>query len=262
MASSTDRTEYVPALAGLAGIADPDDADLPRLFGLLSRTAPGAQRDEVEKTIAQVCSKLPAGTSSAQPVLAWLKEHPTERLVLSLPLLGRLGGSESLTAIEAELKSKDPSTADAALRGLCNWPAAEVADKLSSLAVSGADKRTRRRALRAYVRVVSLPSQRPESDTLAMLQTAMKQAEEPEDRTLVLERAATVRTMECIRWLASFLDDPACAQQACQSLVELAHHRELRHPNIAEVGPILEKVATISKDSAIAERANRYRLGL
>ena len=40
MASSKDRTEYVPALAGLAGIADPDDADLPRLFGLLSRTAP------------------------------------------------------------------------------------------------------------------------------------------------------------------------------------------------------------------------------
>jgi HEAT repeat protein len=261
-AASKDRNAYLPALAGLAGIADPDDADLPRLFGLLSRTAAGAHRDEVEKTIAQVCNKLPEGTSPAQPVLAWLKEHPTERLVLSLPLLGRLGGPESLTAIEAELPSKDPSTADAALRGLCNWPTAEVADKLSSLAVSGADKRTRRRALRAYVRVVSLPSQRPESDTLTMLQTAMKQAEEPEDRTLVLERAATVRTMECIRWLASFLDDPACAQQACQSLVELAHHRELRHPNIAEVGPILEKVATISKDSAIAERANRYRLGL
>ncbi len=261
-AASKDRSAYLPALAGLASIADPDEADLPRLFGLLSRTAAGAHRDEVEKTIAQVCNKLPEDTSPAQPVLAWLKEHPTERLVLSLPLLGRLGGPESLAAIEAELPSKDPSTADAALRGLCNWPTAEVADKLSSLAVSGVDKRTRRRALRAYVRVVSLPSQRPESDTLAMLQTAMKQAEEAEDRTLILERAATVRTMECMRWLASFLDDPACAQQACQSLVELAHHRELRHPNIAEVGPILEKVATISKDSAIAERANRYRLGL
>ena len=51
-------------------------------------------------------------------------------------------------------------------------------------------------------------------------------------------------------------------QKACESLVELAHHRELRHPNLTEVGPILVKVASISKDPAIAERANRYRLGL
>ena len=261
-AASKDRNAYLPALAGLAGIADPDDADLPRLFGLLSRTPAGAHRDEVEKTIAQVLGKLPADASAAGPILAWLQEQPAERLVLSLPVLGRVGGAEALAAIEAELASKDAAKADAALRGLCNWPNAEVADKLSSLATSSADKRVRRRALRAYIRVVSLPSQRPEAETLGLLQTAMKQAEEPEDRTLVLERAATVRTMECVRWLASYLDDPTCAQQACVSLVQLAHHRELRHPNMAEVGPILEKVASVSQDPAIAERANRYRLGL
>ena len=222
----------------------------------------GAQRDEVEKTIAQVCSKLPADTSPAQTGPGVAQEQTAERLVLSLPLLGRLGGPESLTAIEAELQSKDPSTADAALRGLCNWPTAEVADKLSSLAVSGADKRTRRRALRAYIRVVSLPSQTTGirySRHAADCHEASRGNRGPHAR---FGAGRHVRTMECIRWVASFLDDPACAQQACQSLVELAHHRELRHPNIAEVGPILEKVATISKDSAIAERANRYRLGL
>lgn len=261
-AASKDRNAYLPALAGLAGIADPDDADLPRLFDLLSRTPAGAQRDEVEKTIAQVLGKLPSEASAARPILAWAQEQPAKRLALSLPLLGRVGGPEALATIEAELASKDPATADAALRGLCNWPNAEVADKLSSLATSSEDKRVRRRTLRAYIRVVSLPSQRPEAKTLDLLQTAMQQAEEPEDRKLVLERAATVRTMECVRWLASYLDDPACAQQACESLVQLAHHRELRHPNMAEVGPILERVATVSKDPAIAERANRYRLGL
>ena len=203
----------MPALAGLAGIADPDDADLPRLFGLLSRTSAGAHRDEVEKTIAQVLGKLPTDASAAQPILAWLQEQPAERLVLSLPLLGRVGGPEALAAIESGLSSEDAATADAALRGICNWPNAEVADKLFVLASGKGDKRVQRRALRAYVRVISLPSQRAEAETLAMLQTAMKQADEAEDRALVLERAASVRTMECFRWVASYLDDPQCAAE-------------------------------------------------
>ena len=68
--------------------------------------------------------------------------------------------------------------------------------------------------------------------------------------------------LECVRWVAGYLDDASLAQAACAAIVELAHHRELRHPHMDEFGPILDKIANVSKDATIVERAKRYRLGL
>ncbi|MHB8969712.1 MAG: HEAT repeat domain-containing protein [Pirellulaceae bacterium] len=262
LAASNDPAVYGPVLEGLGRIADPDPSDLPRLVGLLYQTRPGTHRDEVEKTIAIVCNKLPADQDRAAAVLDLLPDADAARIILCLPLLGRLGGAKALQAIDAHMDSANKEAAEAAVRALCNWPTAEVADRLASLAAHSAEKCHRRWALRALVRVISLPSDRSPDQTLALLQTAMKQAEEAGDRSLVIERAASVRTIECLRWLAGYLDDPQLTQSACQSIVELAHHRELRHPHMDEFRPVLEKVAAKSTDATVVERANRYRLGL
>ncbi len=110
--------------------------------------------------------------------------------------------------------------------------------------------------------MVTLKSDRPEAETLGMLQQAMKRADNAEDRQLVLVRASTVRTLETVTWVAGYLDNPELAQAACESIVELAHHRFLRHPNMDRFGPLLDKVSKLSRDPAIAERAKKYRLGL
>ena len=167
-----------------------------------------------------------------------------------------------MTKIEASLKSSNKAIHEAAVRAFCNWPNAEVADKLLKVATDSDDRAHRRMALRAYIRVVSLKSERPEAETLAMLKNAFKLAAGVDEKRLAIQRASTVRTMETVAWLAQFLDDAELAQAACASLVELAHHRFLRHPNMKTFGPILEKVAEISDDPAIVERAKRYRLGL
>ena len=95
-----------------------------------------------------------------------------------------------------------------------------------------------------------------------MLQDSVQLAESADEKRLALERASTVRTMETVTWIAQYLDDPELGQAACNAIVELAHHRFLRHPNMKHFGPILEKVVRISKDPSVVERAKRYRLGL
>ena len=95
-----------------------------------------------------------------------------------------------------------------------------------------------------------------------MLQKAMKLAKNAEDQQWVLSRASTVRTMDTVAWIAEYLDDPNLGQAACQAIVELAHHRFLRHPNMDRFGPLLEKVSRTSKDPSVVERAKKYRLGL
>lgn len=262
LATQDDPAVYGPALDGLRGIADPDQHDIPRLVNLLLKTTPGKHRDEVEKTLLIVSEKTPAGTDRAEAVLAALAKVDPSQAPNYLPLLGRLGGPKARKQIETALTSTDADVKSAAVQALCNWPNAEVADRLLDLATRTDNESHQRRALRAYVRVVTLKSDRPETQTLAMLQNAMKLAKASDDQRLIVERAGTVRTMESVEWVAPFLDDPALAQAACVALVELAHHRFLRHPNMNRFGPILEKVSRTAKDPQIVERAKRYRLGL
>ncbi len=262
LAEADDPETYTLALFGLHTIADPDQHDIPRLVKLLLRSRPGRHADEVERTIVLVCEKLPAGAGRTELVLESLRGVPESDLPKYLPLLGRLGGAEARRRIDAGLAHADPSVREAAVRALCNWPDAAVADELLAMARGDENRTYRRWALRAFVRVASLKSNRPEADTVAMLQEAMRLAEHDEDRGLVLERAGNVRTMEAVEWIAPHLDNPAVAQAACRALVELAHHRFLRHPNMDRFRPILQRIAAIADDPFVADRAARYEQGL
>jgi HEAT repeat protein len=262
LAANEDPRTYEPALEGLRRIADPDKHDVPRLVSLLLKVPQGRQHDEVERTILRVCEKLPAGDDHAALVLAAVAKIPATDSPKYLPLLGRLGGAKALQIVETSLKHDSPEIKQAAVRALCNWPNPTVADRLWDLATHSDDAACRRSALLAYVRVVTLKSDRPQAETLAILERAMKQTQEPDVKQWVLTRASTVRTMDAVAWIAGYLDDPELAQTACHSIVELAHHRFLRHPNMDRFGPLLDKVSRTASDPAVAERAKKYRLGL
>ena len=261
IAGQEDPKAYEPALEALQGIADPDDSDITRLVKLLLAVQ-GRQREAVERTIFLVCEKSPDAAGRAKPVLAALAKVDASELPKYLPLLGRFGGPEIMKTIDASLANEKPEVKAAAMRALCNWPSVEVADRLWTLANDGNNPQFRSWALHAYVRVVTLKSDRPEAETLAMLQKAMKAAGSPEDQQWVLQRASTVRTLDAVSWIAGYLDDPNLGQTACRSIVDLAHHRFLRHPNMDRFGPLLDKVSSISKDPTVVARAKKYRLGL
>ena len=198
IAASDDPAEYGPALDGLRGIADPDETDIPRLVRLLLRSKSGKHRDEVEKTILIVCGKLAATADRSELVLASLEKEAPSDAPKYLPVLGRLGGAKALKKIEASLGSPDTSVQEAAVRALCNWPNADVADKLLELARTSENREFRRWALRAYIRVVSLRSERPEAETLAMLQNAFKLADRAEEK-----RWSSNGRRRCERWSPS-----------------------------------------------------------
>ena len=44
------------------------------------------------------------------------------------------------------------------------------------------------------------------------------------------------------------MDQPQFTQIACETVVELAHHKDLRQPNKAEFDKALDKVIALSKD--------------
>ena len=134
IARQDEPTAYEPALAALREIADPDDTDLSRLVKLLLAVQ-GKHREEVERTILIVCQKSPdAAADRAKPVLAALAKVDSAELPKYLPLLGRLGGRQVLEMIDSSLASENPEVKASAIRALCNWPNAEVADRLWTIA--------------------------------------------------------------------------------------------------------------------------------
>lgn len=266
LARSTDSAVYEGAIEGLRAICDPDETDLKRMFALYLDVPAGPQRDAVERAIASICEKNPAVSDRATVLLGFVDRHADSNQprfqATVLPLLGRLGTDAVYERIQPLLKSPQPELSSAAVRALSNWPTAQYAGALWDLATNSESKAHRSQALRAYVRVATLPTDRPEAETLGMLKNAMKIADTSDNKNLALSRAASIRTLETVDWAAGYLDDPVLSQTACEVIVELAHHRFLRQPNKAHFEPILKKVQAVAKDKSIAERAEKARLGM
>lgn len=271
LAAAADPAVSQAALDGLRRIAAPDADDIGRLIDVFATATDDQRREAVARVIVAVAGKTASPEAGGDPgsIVMTALEKRGVAADEALPLVGRLGGAAALAKLETGLASSEPRIRDAAIRGLCNWPNADVSDRLLAIARDALPVGDRRavgeRALRSYVRVITLKNKRTAAETLDLLQEAMRLAAAgpADDRGYILERtAAAVRTMEAVEWIAGFLDDPAVAQAACRALVELAHHRFLRQPNKSRFDPILDRVAATSTDPAVADRARRYKLGL
>lgn len=255
------------AIDSLSRIARPEDDDLARLVDVFFQAQEPDRRDALARMIAAVAKHASSGDPTGSVISALDRRNAAT--ALTLPLIGRLGGDAALARLDDGLRSSDSATRAAAIDGLCNWPNASVADRLltlcSQLLPQPESHARGRQALRAYVRVVSLKSERSAEETLALLQAAMALAADGPagDREYVLERtAAAVRSMDAVEWIAAYLDDPSVAQAACRAIVTLAHHRTLRQPNSKRFGELLDRVADVTTDPVMAVRAKRYTLGL
>ncbi|RIK84527.1 MAG: hypothetical protein DCC67_04825 [Planctomycetota bacterium] len=247
------------AISALAELARP--ADVPAMVAVVLKAPRGAERDAAERAVAAVCSRGAEPDQRALPLLAAMEKlTPNERLAL-LSTLGRVGGAPALAVVQQSLADADFNRHELGLRALCNWPDASIAPHLAHLAASDEHPAHRRLALRALVRIAPLDDGRSDAERLALLRSVFEMCESPEDKALVVRRAAAIRSMETLRFVTPLLDDPQLAQAACETVVELAHDRPLREPHKAQFHPALDKVIATSRDPVVVDRAERYKRG-
>jgi hypothetical protein len=123
------------------------------------------------------------------------------------------------------------------------------------------DAAYRKLAVRALIRIAPLADDRDDQLRLDTLRTVFVMCSNDAERKLVLDRAKAIRSIDTLRFLVPFLDQPTFAQQACLTAVELAHHSSLRESNKDEFDEVLDKVIKISKDDTVVDRAGRYQAG-
>jgi HEAT repeat protein len=256
-AVDSDPAVRAAAMTALGELAGPD-----HIAGMLQgvlRAEAGAERAAAEKCVMFVCQRIEDRERRAEPILAAMDGLPAADRLALLATLGRVGGSAALVVLEGAMADAHAETHDTGLRALCLWPEASIAPRLTELVQAEEHEEHRALALRALIRVAPLPDDRSDAERLELLQSALALCQDDELRNYALSRARAIRIVETLRFLLPYLDEPALAQAACESIVELAHHRGLREPNKAEFHAALDRVIATSQDDVVIDRAQRYQ---
>lgn len=259
LVTNTDASVRAAAMRTLGQLAGPEH--IPGMLQGVLAAERGRERDDAEKAVMLVCQRIEDPQQQAQPLLAAISALGPADQAAILPTLGRVGGPAARSFVRNAIGSHDPALKDAGVRALCNWPNASVAADLIELIQTAQEPGDQLAAMRALIRVAVLPDGRSDLEKLELLQTALSLCTRDTERKLVLQRVQAVRIPESLRFLLPFLDQPAMAQQACSSIVELAHHRALRDAHKAEFHAALDRVIQIATDDTVVDRAQRYQRG-
>ena len=247
------------AMSGLGQLAGAKE--IPGMVQGVLKSPRGPERQAAERALLTVCNRVNSEDDQAEPLLDAMETLSNADRQSMLPTLGRTGGVRALKSIESAIADQDPALHDLGIRALCNWPNATIAPRLIELTESEEHDAHRSLALRTLIRVAPLADGRSDEQKLALLQQAKYMCTRDEERQLILQRAAAIRSLESLRFIVPYLEEPAFAQQAAESIVELAHHRGLREPNKAEFDIVLDRVLEISQDPTVRDRATRYKNG-
>ena len=230
------------------------------LAGVL-KAAKGGERDNAERNVATVCSRIDNQDQRATNLIEALNTLPVSERDELLSLVGRVGGKKLIDFVADIAFGNDAARRKLGIDALSKWPDASVADKLLEIVNKASDPAERNQAFQGYVKIGATRDNRNDKQRLDRMKDAMKAAKTPEEQTLVINRTRTSYDVEAVRFMLPYLDQPNFAQSACETIVEIAHHREVRDPNKAEFDKILDKVIEVTKDPVIVDRAQRYKRG-
>ncbi len=249
-----DAGVRIESIKALKTVAKP--ADLPTLIDILVRTTKSSERGELEKTIVAVTRKIPEQKDQADTVLAALpsvKDISARCSLLSV--LGKIGVDKALPVLRNALNSANAEIKDAAVRALSEWPTPEPAAELLNVAQTSENQVHKVLALRGYIRLIGIKSDRPTEQTIKMYKTAMGLAPNVNEKKMVLSGVGTTSSWEGMQMAAGYLDDPQLSQEAAAGVVKIARSTAKEHPQ--ETKDLLRKVLKTAKSETVRQQAQR-----
>ena len=213
-----------------------------RLLAALAREQDEDARRAAEDAVAALAQLATDETERTREIIPALRSSGVANDCSLLRILGRLQGERSLVVVREALTADDEPVADTAVRVLANWDGAEALDDLERVARTSDNPKHRVVALRGYIRIVRLPSEREPASTLRLLNTALDLAEQPAERKLVLAALGDVISLESLQRTAAYLDDPELTLEAASALLRIAQPLSAEHYDeaVAAVNRVLD----------------------
>ena len=217
-AVDSDPTVRRESFKSLAIVSSPELID--KLIQLLINEEDKEIRDEAERTLVLVSQKSKDPSNQARPVLTVLPSVDNDEARSSLlEVAGRIGDTNALPVLRDELESENPEIQKAAIYALSAWPDATPIHDLLRVAKTSPDEIHRILALRGYIDLVKIRSERPHNETIALFVKAMDLATESSEKIMVLSGLGSLWTEETLAVSTRYLDDPTIKPEAEAALM-------------------------------------------
>jgi len=177
-----------------------------------------------------------------------------------LGVLSGVGGADALAVVVKDTVSNDKDTKEAAVRALASWPEMGAAAPLLALAGKSDNKTHRTLAIRGYIRLISLASNRTAAQTVKLFAKVLTAAPGPAEKKTVFGALARVRTVEAMALAMEYLGDPELQEEAAMAAVKIAcptgrRQRLLKGPDVRKN---LEKIIAVTKNKWTLDTARKY----
>lgn len=202
---------------------------VPELVNLLVNAERDDERQELERTVSAVAAQIP-GEHKSDAVLAALSSPAPETRAALYQVLGNLGEAQALPVLKKALADRDKEIQLAAIRALSAWPNDAPAVDLFEIAKKSKDETRRVTALRGYVRLIGLASERPAAETNQLYKKAMAVSKGNDDQKRVLAGLTNVPTLEALTMAAEFLNRDALREEAETAVIKISGNIQERYP--------------------------------
>jgi HEAT repeat protein len=251
-AKDSDSKVRTESLRILKVVAGPEH--LPALVELLIKAKSSSDRTEAQKTIAAVAHRIEDKNRQAASVLAALpsvKEIPTRCSLLNV--LGRIGDNSALPVLTAALKDENVEIQTAAIRALADWPTPEPVLDLLKVAESSGNKMHRILALRGFVRLLGLASERPAGESIEMYKKAMSLAPDSGEKKKVLSGLSNTKSLAAMQMAAGYIDDETLSVEAGAAVINIAGGIYADYPE--QVKDMLNQIVKTTKVDSLRQQA-------
>jgi HEAT repeat protein len=161
-------------------------ADLPRLISPLASVETAPEAGAILQALKDALPRMPDREACAAKIAAAIPDNAVAMQCKLLEVLKSLGGAKALAVVATAAHDSDERLRDTGFKLLGQWMSVDAAPALLDLAQSTKSDDYKVRALRAYIRLAR-QFDMPSEQRLEMCRTAMKVAQRPDEKRLVLE---------------------------------------------------------------------------
>ena len=224
-----------------------DQQHLPVLIDLLINVKSESERKRAERAVVATARKASDEKNQAQAVIKKLPSVSDMKAKGSLlEVLGRIGDRNALPILQTALNDEAQSIQEAAIHALSDWPTPEPMPDLLNVAKTSKNEMHQVLALRGYIHLIGLESDRPADETIELYKTAMKLASNVNEKRMVLSGLASVHSLSALEMSAKYLKNKELQEEAEVAIVKIADRIRRDHPDKAKA--TLNKVLDKSKN--------------
>jgi HEAT repeat protein len=189
------------------------------LLAMLTSSTSEADRRECGTALSAALRRSPA--RNADVVAAYKSASAPEVKASLLQVMGQAGAKDSLPVIKGALEDSSPDLVRAAILALTEWPDDQPLSEMLAFAGRAQNPTHRVLSLRAVLKIMDQPTQRPLAESVTILANVMKLAQNPEEKRGALALLMRFPTKEAVALAEAAEADPTLTNEAKAALQRL-----------------------------------------